>query len=441
MLKEVFLKNMFLTLINSFVNIFDSGRSEIKIALFFIYILLLTAVYFLFRKKPLKKYSWKYFGFGVLLMYLYGLGLQIFYTINNSIGLFNYFNTGGNNEFASSSLWHSHIAKGSIGLIAYFFGKEKFQNTDAGIAYLGQIPNEVFFIGAIILLFIICAALFYFITSFRLFLKNKNKRQKITLIIGYAICSFSLIGGSVDGGIFTRNFLVSSLVVIIFYLREKGKDIKNFYPVAILISGLLLCSGLFFTNLSYTNTINIYYFACLLILYSILLYISEKVIKKPLLILLVTIFLISWWASSLRDRDIYSYSNTLISKGDTVYTYNTVNNNIETFVADRNESIGELSSFLEKNISYAPVYVDGLTCKKKNPATIINLTLISRQSVDNVNFKNFSFVRLEKGKTVLVGKNFKTNLTFYINQCTPEMYSVINGVLVNSGVSNYILEY
>ena len=432
---------MFLAFIDSFINIFASGRSEIKVALFFVYLAILIIFYFIFKKKPLKKYSWKYFGIGLLLMYIYGLALQLFFTISNNIGLFDYVNTGNSGELSSSSLWHAHVAKGSIGLIFSYFGKTQFQRSDSGMVYLEYIPHFILLCGAVLILFLIIAAIFYFITSFRLFLKDKNIRQKTVLIFGYTIASFSLIEGAVDGGILSRNFLVSILFIIALYFRNKGKKLKYFYPIVILISIFLLLSNFFYPNLSYSSLVDIYSSASLILLYSLILGASEKKVNQLIVTPLLVIFMVSWWMASLRIIDIYKYSSTYIPEGSLVYIYNTSLNKIETPTTEKGQTIKDLADSLNKNISYAPVYVSGLTCVKNGHSVVIRAILISRQSIDNINFTTDSFVKIKKGNSIAADKNFKTKLTFYLDPCTPETYSVINGIMVNSGLDKYILDY
>jgi hypothetical protein len=433
-----FLKNMFLAFIDSFVNIFVSGRSEIKVALFFLYLLFLVIVYFIFKNKSFKKYSWKYCWIGLLLMYFYGFALQLFFTTSNNIGLFDYINVGNNGELSSSSLWHTHVAKASVGLIFSYFGKTQFQTLDSGSVYLEYIPHFILLGGAILLLCLIIAAIFYFATSFKLFLKDKNIRQKIVLIFGYAVASFSLIEGSVDGGILSRNFLISVLFIVALFIREKGKKLKYFYPAVVLVGIFLLLNHFFSQNLTY---IDIYGFVSLLLLYGLILGASEKKINKLILVPLFVIFVISWWMSSLRIIQIYKYSSTYIPASSTIYTHNASLNKVEASINKNGQTIELLAKSLNKNISYAPVSVDGITCARNNSSIVIKAILVSKQSLNNVTLNNLSFVKIKKGNSIASFSHFKTPLTFYFDPCTPEIFSVINGVMIDNGFNDYILNY
>ena len=346
--------------------------------------------------------------------------------------------TGNNGEISSSVIYHTHIAKAFIGQIFSIFGKNQFQTTDAGNAYIGIFPSPIFFIGSIILTFLILQAVYYFSTSFRELLINKNKKQKIFLIIGYAIISFSIIKTSVDGGILNPSFILGAIFIFLFVLREKGKLLNNYYLFFILISILFLFLGLFFYPLVYNKIyLWISVFTALFTLYSFIFYLSEKTINFKIIISLLILFMLGWWQNSFQDRDIYLYSKKIIKEGQKIYIYNSNKNGIDIIENKKAQSILDFSKEIDKNITYLPVMIPGINCVEKSDQINFSFLLITR-SIPN--FTNYSdFIEIKKGLAIPVGDKWKTSISFLVNNCTPEILSAIDGELRNNKIDNYLI--
>lgn len=430
---------MLLTFIDSFLNIFISGRSELKVTLFFLYLLLLIILYLILKKKPIKNYPWKYFGFGLIAMYLYNLTLQLFYLIHNHTGLNDYLITGHNGEISSSSIIHSHIAKGTIGQIFSFFGQTNLANLDAGGAYVGLIPGWLFLLGFLIMIGLVFAAGFYFATSFRLILTNKNRRQKIFLILGYALLSFSLIETSIDGGLLSRSFLAGTALIYLFVFREKNRKQPYAYLLLLIISSLLLVPGFLNFPLSVTKLINLYAFSALLSFYGLIFYLSDKKINWLAVYLLTIVFIPGWYLSSQRNRNLYNYSNTYLPAGKTAYVYNNSENKIEKLIIEKGQTIRQLSAQLGKNLNYNPIAVNGLTCNENEAAVKIGFDLISLKSLSGQHLDDFYGVVIKKEDSIPLGDAFKTSLIFYLSPCTPDFYAVIDGALRHNNINYYLL--
>lgn len=429
---------MILAVLHSFVNIFAGGRSEIKTILFFLYLFFLSAIFILFKDFKFKKLRWFWFGFTVLCMYIYGLILHVFYIINNNLRITDFVITGNNGEISSSVIYHTHIAKAFIGQIFSIFGKNQFQTTDAGNAYIGIFPSFIFLIGSIILILLILQAVYYFSTSFRELLINKNKRQKIFLIIGYVLISFSLIKTSIDGGILSPSFILGAIFIILFIFREKGKLFKNYYVFSIPISVLFLFFGLFFYPLFY-NKIYLWIstFTALFILYNFFFYLSEKTINAKIIISFSILFIFGWWQGSFQDRDIYIYSKTLIKEGQKVYFYDSLKKEMSIINSKKTEPISEFSGELGKNITYLPIAVPGVNCTEKSKLIDISFLLISREVPKFTNYSDF--VQIKNETSEFKNSKWQTSINFLMNNCTPEILSVIDGELVSNNINNYLI--
>jgi hypothetical protein len=428
-----------LDILHSFVNIFAGGRSEIKVYLFVLYIIFLGVIYFSFQKKISIYLKWKWFGITLLITYFYGLILHIFYVLSNNLSLTDFIITGNNGEISSSVLWHTHLAKGFIGQIFSFLGKTNLQTMDAGGAYINLIPSPLLLLGSILLITIIIQAVFYFITSFRIFLKDKNARQKIFLSLGYILITFSLIKASIDGGIFNPSFGISITFVILFVLQTKEK-ISVKYNAIYFVSVVLLLVSLYIDSTTLVSSgLLISSIATLISLYNLVLYGSEKKIYMKFIIPLIIIFISGWWVTSIRDREIYDYSVILLNKGQQVYIYNKENKNIETLEITKEQTVAELSKQLNRNITYMPITIPGITCMPKSSNKNFFVTLTSLNPIFKNTFIPSSFIGIKNENSVVKGKNWETKLLVSVNQCIPEILSVINGELLKNNINTYIL--
>lgn len=430
---------MALEILHSFVNIFAGGRSEIKAIFFVLYFVLLCTLFIFFRKYSFKSFKWIWFGITLFTMYVYGLLLHFFYIFSKNFSITDFLITGGNGEISSSVIYHTHIAKGVIGEVFYLFGKTKLETMDAGGAYVGSIPAPVFLFGSLLLLLIIFQALFYFISSFKKFLENKNKRQKIFLIFGYAILSFSLIKTSIDGGIVNPSFFIGVAFIAFFVLRTKNKLTINHYYFATFFSALILFVSLCFYYFGYNNPITVAYIATLSFLYIFILYGSEEKIRLQFLISILILLLSGWFVASARDREILGYSKIIIEKGQSVYTYDATNNIVQMSKVENTETIADISRSLNKNVTYMPVTVPSITCMDRAEAKGFFVTLISPNPVSKNISTDKEYILIRNEESIPFGEYWKTKLGIFISGCLPEPLSVIDGELKKNNINNYIL--
>jgi len=422
----------------SFVNIFAGGRSEIKTFLFIFYFLLLILLSFACKNYHFKALKWKYFGANLLIMYLYGLILHLAYVISNRLALMDIFIVGNNGELSCSSLWHTHVAKGVVGEFFSWFGKIQFSKMDAGGAYLGTIPDWIFSLGLIILIVLVIQAVLYFITFLKETLKDKNKRQKIFLIIGYAIFSFSLIKTSIDGGIFNRGFYISLIFVILFILREKGKNITHYFYLLSTV-GLLLLVASYTGILKYGDFWEITSTIALLLLYNFILYGSQKKIKLPVLIWFLILFSAAWWVYSARDRHIFDYAKISLPAGEQVYFYNDNRQEIENFIIPKKQTIKELTKKLDKNLTYFPISVRGITCSEKKQPTKFFIDIISSNPINKDDFTSSGYLQINNESSIALKNKWRTKLSIMENRCFIDKLSILDGELRKSGINNYLL--
>lgn len=431
---------MILDTIHSLINIFAGGRSEIRIFLFVLYFVTLIAIYFFTRKNNfLKNLKWRWFGINLLISYLYGLFLQILYIASYNLSLTDFFITGNNGEISSSTIWHTHIAKGSIGQIFSLLGKTNLETMDAGGAYIGLIPSGILLIGSILLMTLILQTIFYFSTFLKQFFYDKNTRQKIFLFLGYAVITFSLIKTSIDGGIFNPSFGISIIFIILFIFREKGKSITNYYYLISVLAITLLSTSLYIESFIYESSLTAAQIATLSLLYAIFLYGSEKEIRLQFFIPLLILFMTGWYVASVRDRNIFNYAQTLLSTGQEIYIYNEKEREVKQLKVEKTVTIRQLSKQLNKNVTYMPIAVPGVTCMEKAPPQELSLTLISLNPIHQNTFTSSKFIKIKNKDSVAFGNKWQTLLSLYTTPCLPEPLSVIDGELEKNDIHSYLL--
>ncbi|MCX6754389.1 MAG: hypothetical protein NTU81_00985 [Candidatus Nomurabacteria bacterium] len=429
-----------LDIAHSFVNIFAGGRSEIKTLLFFLYLLLIISIYYIFKKNSIKNIKWIYFGLSLVAMYIYGFILHIYYIVNNNLNITDFVITGNNGEISSSVFSHTHIAKAFIGQIFSLFGKNQFHTTDAGSAYIGIFPNYLFLFGSLLLIILIIQSIYYFGSSYKKILDHKNNRQKIFLIIGYSLVSFSLIKTSIDGGLFNPSFILGIIFVYLFILREKGKLSTNYYYIASLIGIILLFVSLYLDTTIYNKlSLGLASTVSLFLLYTFVLYASESKIRLQFLFSILMLFMLSWWQASPRDRDIHDYSSILIQSGQEVYFYNENKKEIELLKVDHTESIAQLSKQLNKNITYTPISSPGLNCMKNSKPSNISFTLVTYYPISKNILTPSRFLEFKNNESIFVKSNWRTDFNAWINPCTPELLSVVDGELQKKNINTYMI--
>ncbi len=365
--------------------------------------------------------------------------MYVFYALSNHLLLSDFFITGNNSEVSSSTIWHTHVAKGVMGQIIALFSKTNFTTMDNGGAYIGLIPSSVFLFGSLLFVIIILQAIVYFATSFKTFLIDKNNRQKIFIILGYIIISFSLIKRSIDGGMLNPDFIVSMIFIILFVLRSKGMPLTRYYYLISAVGITLLFIGLYLDFFSYGSSLGIASIAVIILLYNLILYASEKKLSLKFLIPIIILFISGWWMASSRDRNIYDYSRIVLQKGQQIYTYNEKSKQIETSKIEQPESIAQISKQLGKNITYAPITVPGITCMVSAPRSKISARLITREPIYQSTFASSPYLKIESKTSIAIGKKWQTNITASVDPCLPDALAVINGELEESSINNYIL--
>ena len=418
---------MFLATLHSFVNLFADGYSNVKIILFFTYLPLLGILYLIFKNKDLKKISWHYFGCSILLMYLYGLCLQIFYNLSNNVPLMVQTVTGNNGNISYSSIWHIHLLKACIGIFVPYLSK-----VDAGGAYLGVFPNCIFLMGSALLIILLIQTIFYFVTSFKNLLTYKKNRQIVFLIIGYALLSFSLIKTSIDGGIFRSTAIISFIFLLLFIFRSKLP--KYHYYISFAIGFILI---IIFSFLRYGNDTLCIQSAAIILLYNLVFYLTEENINLPTVFLFTISFFMGWYFEAYREIGIYKYSNFTAPNGY-VYYYDKEEKEVKKLSVVSNQKLSDLADTLDENINYLPFAIPSITCTNNVSKNDKYLTIISKIPISKNTFIYSNYINIESENSTRIKNQWETKLRVTEASCLPERLEVINKELIQNNITSYI---
>jgi hypothetical protein len=408
--------------------------------LFVTYLITLFLIYKIIEnKKPLKSFKWKWFGISLGSLYLYGLFLHVIYTKILGVKITDFIITGNNGEISSSTLSHTHVAKGAVGIILSKIGFTDLAKVDAGGAYIGVIPNILFYIGSILLLIVLLQVIWYFASSFYSKIKDRNATQKFFLIIGYAILSFSIIKTSIDGGLLNYGFYIGAFFVWAFSMREKNKFNLNYYYIITFFSLLFLVTNIFMADIDPSLALLLAELASIILLYEIILYLTKEKVRLQFLIPIIFIFLGSWWQAGVRDLDIYNYGENIIEPGQNFYIYDKDKNEVIKKNLEKDTSIHNIIKSIDKNESYLPVTVPGITCMEKSYPEEVSMDVLTNMPIRNKVIGQKEFITLKSEESIIYGKYWKTNFHIYMNPCLPEPLSVIDGMIRKSGINTYVM--
>ena len=295
------------------------------------------------------------------------------------------------------------------------------------------------YIGFIFLMLVLIQALWYFASSFYIKIRGKNNRKKIFLILGYAILSFSIIKTSIDGGFLNYGFYISGLFIWAFLKREKNGFKQKYYHLFTGFALLLLISNLLVIKADPGLALLLAGLSSLILLYEVMLYLSEEKIRLQFLIPIIFVFLGAWWQAGTRDFDIYNYGQNTIASNQAFYFYNKDKKEVEKKIEDNEVLIHEIIAGMDKNESYLPVTVPGITCMEKSPAQNVTMDLLTKEPIKNKVVGQKDFINFNNQSSLPYGTLWRTSFVVNMNPCLPEPLSVLDGMIRKSGINTYII--
>ncbi|HRY31248.1 MAG TPA: hypothetical protein P5328_02560 [Candidatus Paceibacterota bacterium] len=213
---------------HALLNNFAGGRSNSKVYLFFIFLIVLIflAVFVNRSNKKVEKIS-KYLLF-LSLVIGFVLGAAAFLSFAGDFGFEwnDFVLTFNNGEISSSQLTHNHILKGSLAVVGGPLGYNYFENMDMGTPFVGLIPNWILWLGLMCVAVATISALLFFATTVS---QKETPARKILYTAAFSLVVFSLIKSIPDGGVFLSNTL--PMVAAFLYGIYRGKK------------GIVACSG------------------------------------------------------------------------------------------------------------------------------------------------------------------------------------------------------
>jgi hypothetical protein len=423
---------MVFAILHSFVNLFAGGRSDSKTIIFPIYILALVFL-IRFKKNIFTRISLWWGIISLAGLYLYGFVSHILLFHYYNLPLTSFTITGSNGEISSTTLSHTHEAKGVIGFILAKFDIIQLQNTDAGGAYLHLISSWWFVVGAILLAASISFAAFY-INKFSKYYSTENIWKNVFFIIWYAIVSFSLVKTAIDGGILTPSLLSIIASIYLFGYMQKQKDAR--IPLLIIfITSLIGFAGvLVFPDWSGAIVL-MQSLGTLLVLTTLSLGIFGAP-KNIYILISVLLLLISWWMASSRDQEIFKYGQISIEKGEVYFSYDTQTHSIVKTISEHNILLKNIVKSEHKNLSYAPISVPGKTCSEGSLPQVVDVLIKTREPIQTIKSNYLDiFVKDQKYEKLW----WDNDVSIVMKPCSPEALTVIDDTLKQHKFDFYVM--
>lgn len=405
--------------------------------LFAVYFILMFGLFYFLKRKTYKKFSFKIFSFSVLSIYAAGLLFHLYLINKLNLSLGDYFVIGNNGTISSNVITHIHTAKGFIGEVLRLIGIG-ISNADAGIAYPGILSEPLLFAGSLLLIFVLLLAVIFFVYKVVPFVSSlSDNKRKFFLILGYIVLSFCLIKTSVDGGVLSPPFIVSIAMSAIFYLRElRKREVRIYYDICLVFSILMLVLSL---SPFASVTILAGGVSSLVLLYLLILVLTDKEFYKLIFWATLVAFSLSWWQAGLRDRDILEYQNQVIGPDDTVYVYSREEGGVKKIAIESETTIKKLAQESHVNITYMPVAVEWKTCLPTAPAVSYKADIVTNSEVKDSEMIKPSFLRIVFGEGIKTGEYWLYHANILMDQCLPEPMSLINAYIIARGVQTYAL--
>ncbi len=226
-----------LKIISAFISVFANGRSETKVYLFFIYfsVLILLALIFKNKKisKKVKNISKHTFFISMIFGHILGAVVFLNYADRYGFDANDFVLTFNNEEISSSQLSHNHVFKGSVGVVLNVFNKGVYENIDAGLPFVGLIPEYFLWIGLALILVATISCLIYFSA---LISDKISPVKKSFFLLGFALATLPLLKSIADGGIFLASIL-PIFAALLFGISDNKKQIK--FPAIIVFIYLI----------------------------------------------------------------------------------------------------------------------------------------------------------------------------------------------------------
>jgi len=368
--------------------------------------------------------------------------LQVIYVIQNGLPFFSFFVSSNRFGLSCSSFWHTHIIKGIIAYVLSLFHIYRTTTVDSGGAYLTAFPHFVFLIGVIILAFLLVAAFFYFATSFQKQLSSQSLRAQICLLLGYAIASFSLIKGAVDGGLGIGCLLIVGFVALFILKEKKGTLSYNVYLGLLLGAIIMTLAGwlLNFYPSYFFNHELIGQNGALVALGTTLLYGTEKKANHFFLILLFLAFIACDWPIQKLYFNFYQqYGGIHLVSGTVVYTSDYGYCGLEKIMVSKPLTLAQLTYQSQRNLYYQPFTIPGITCQENQIKQSLKAVLITDRYFLPDSFTSSPQFFINNDESIWKDGHWQTSLTINLGSCLPQPAIAIDNSLKNKGLDHYIL--
>ncbi len=430
--------------LHELLNVFASGRSPIRIYLFFGYVFLLLSLIqrYVFVEKIEKFFNTKlsritlYF---LIITFVFNFFHFAYFAHSHNLPLNTYLIAGSGEEITSSRLVHNHMGKIVIApLVALFSDLVENADPGLGIYHFVSVYIALFYGVLVCICFVLVVLLF---TS-----RVVEEKKPILYTVLYAILSFTLIKSLIDGGLFTETAFFA-LISFVFLIKKE----RNWYWFWLMVIGAFLVQFIFYffgfyTDLNEFNTHSFKSFVFITLIVSLLYYYLQKSLNRlsVLLFILSLIAVISVVLVGILNTFMYravSFGNGQAIVG--LYSLpkkikGTNEFNVGNLKFYRIESTGKVGDVLDsENLldNFNPVSVEWKTCFPKSQQQKISFVVDSKDQLLRDSFFDKMFV-FKITKTTIP---FRYEAVAVIEPCVPRSLNVVDELLKQAGLHTYIL--
>lgn len=444
--------NLSETIIHYFINLFAGGRSTIKIFGYTAFTLTLCVMVWppVLSKLSKIKIKTKWLLISLATTFLYGLVLLQIFSSRLGVKASEYIVTIHNGELSTTTLMHNHLMKGFTGLISSQLGEAVQENIDTGLAYVGLLPDWLFWLGGLLVLISTVLILLKFTELYQ----HEKKWQGLFIIL-YSIIAFGLIKNTIDGGLFNREtpILISALL---FLLWRKTEASSRFMIWVVLPAALYFILG---PLLNVAGIVEIYNLpaslfaaASLTVILITLFYWLKQQKTDRLGVLLAILSLILIYAGLAESLNNYlGQKQNISSDGAYVAAYQDINepgwiklesiNNLRTynFVPSEPTTSQDLIEKYKLLDNLGPIRLPWAACMP-TAAGVAEFTLASPTplTVNSIHSEFVNFVKIEPLPNSTPSLHYY-QATVMVSHCAPRPLNIIQELLEQQGLDTFYL--
>ncbi len=437
--------------------IFAGEKSYVKTMLLLVYVAILGVTACLFVRhgksgqKPVRKYG-VFLAVSLAVSYLINLGSFLWFYIKYRFPLNEFVITMSGTDMSSTQFVHNHVMKGIVGTFAQFYKGGVYESVDAGVAFVGLLPQTLFIAGAVAFLATLGAFFLHFRQSLSEHLSTEKARP-IMFIFLYGIASFVLLKNIIDGGLFDFAVLPSAFILFLLASRTRNVVAHNAFALGSL-AYVAIVSAFAFITASDGSVAPLFYFYRSIVAFVVLFvmyFILHCRADRRLCVLLALGACSLLWYPIQSNLGVLKYEAAVVSPEDGAvvgsYAVPTGSSYVEMgrvgqlkFYKYTPESDTMISEVLRENSlvnNFYPVSIPWNTCVPMDNSLDYSFMV---RSLDEINVVGSSLVTLLKMELRDVRDGlYSYDVSIRTNGCMPRGLDVIREFFSSQGARTFFI--